>query len=354
MSIDELYYDAVDLLKAMISMPSASGEEDEVARLLYDTMSLQGLNPHREANNVWSIAPGFDIGKPTLLLNAHLDTVRAGEGWTHDPFTPIVDEGRLYGLGSNDDGASVVTLLAAYRMLCDQDRAYNLIFMASAEEEVSGKNGIEHVLPLLPPIAVALVGEPTGMEPAVCEKGLMVLDGVVRGIAGHVARDEGENAIYKAFEVVDTLRNLRFLEESELLGPVKVTVAQISGGRQHNVVPDRCELLIDVRTTDAYTNEETLELLRQAVPQCELSPHSTRLNPSRIALDHPLVRRAVLLGKTPFGSPTLSDQALMPFPSLKMGPGDSARSHTADEYVTLDELREAIETYVVMLSGLTL
>ena len=248
----------------------------------------------------------------------------------------------------------MVSLLAAFRMLTSHTQRYNLIFLASAEEEVSGKNGIESVLPMLPNIDVALVGEPTGMQPAVAEKGLMVLDGVVHGVAGHAARNEGVNAIYKAIDVIDTLRSLKFPKESAMLGPVKITVTKIEAGHQHNVIPDLCTLLIDVRTTDAYSNVETLELIRQAVPDCELTPHSTRLNPSGIDQSHPMVQRALMLGKEPFGSPTLSDQALMPFASLKMGPGDSARSHTADEYIELPEIREAIDTYIIMLDGLTL
>lgn len=352
--IDEIFYDAVDMLREMVAVPSLSRDESAVADVVEHHMRQFGLDVKRHGCNMWSISPDFDPQKPTILLNAHIDTVRVADGWQHDPFTPTQEGDRIYGLGTNDDGASVVSLLAAFRMLTSHTQPYNLIFLASAEEEVSGKNGIESVLPMLPNIDVALVGEPTGMQPAVAEKGLMVLDGVVRGVAGHAARNEGVNAIYKAIDVIDTLRSLKFPKESAMLGPVKITVTKIEAGHQHNVIPDLCTLLIDVRTTDAYSNVQTLELIRQAVPDCELTPHSTRLNPSGIDQSHPLVQRALMLGKEPFGSPTLSDQALMPFASLKMGPGDSARSHTADEYIELPEIREAIDTYIIMLDGLSL
>ncbi len=352
--IDEIFYDAVDMLREMVAVPSLSRDESAVADVVERHMRQFGLDVKRHGCNMWSISPDFDPQRPTILLNAHIDTVRVADGWQHDPFMPTQEGDRIYGLGTNDDGASVVSLLAAFRMLTSHTQHYNLIFLASAEEEVSGKNGIESVLPMLPNIDVALVGEPTGMQPAVAEKGLMVLDGVVHGVAGHAARNEGVNAIYKAIDVIDTLRSLKFPKESDMLGPVKITVTKIEAGHQHNVIPDLCTMLIDVRTTDAYSNVQTLELIRQSVPDCELTPHSTRLNPSGIDQSHPMVQRALMLGKEPFGSPTLSDQALMPFASLKMGPGDSARSHTADEYIELPEIREAIDTYIIMLDGLTL
>lgn len=351
--IDELYYDSLDLLRKMIRIPSPSREEHAVADLLESQTAQWGLAPTRHGNNVWCTAPGYDPAMPTLLLNSHIDTVRPADGWTHDPHEATeTDDERIYGLGSNDAGASVVTLLATFRYLADRERPYNLIFLASCEEEVSGKGGIEAVLPLLPRIDVAIVGEPTGMQPAIAEKGLMVLDGTITGIAGHAARNEGENAIYNAIDVINALRHAALERQSTLLGPVKVSVTQIEAGRQHNVVPDVCRIVVDVRTTDAYTNEETLELLRSiAGDKCTLVPRSTRLGPSAISPDHPLVRRLGILGKEPFGSPTLSDQALMPFPSLKIGPGDSARSHTADEYIEKWELRDAIQTYITLLDG---
>ena len=354
--MDELFYDAIDMLKEMISIPSFSREENTVADRLVEILSSFGLKPNRHGNNIWCIAPHFSQDKPTLLLNSHIDTVKPVVGWTHDPFTPIESEGRIYGLGSNDAGASIVSLTATFRYLYTLERPYNLILLLSCEEEVSGKNGLESVLPLLPHIDVAIVGEPTEMQPAIAEKGLMVLDGEIQGVSGHAARNEGINAIYRAMEVINTLKNLNFEKESPTLGPIKNTVSQIQAGTQHNVVPDRCHIVVDIRTTDAYTNEETLALIRKAVSYewCTLTPRSTRLNPSGISEKHPLVNRLITLGCKPFGSPTLSDQALMPFPSLKIGPGNSSRSHTADEYVKIDEIRSAIHTYTTILTNLNL
>lgn len=351
--IDELYYDAVDLLKAMIGIKSVSREESEVADMISVAMRRFGLDVKRKGNNLWSIDPDFDPSRKTILLNSHIDTVKPAAGWTRDPFTPEEDEeGRLYGLGSNDAGASVVSLMAAFRWLIEQPRNVNFIYLASCEEEVSGRNGIESVLSILPNVDVAIVGEPTGMQPAIAEKGLMVLDGVITGVSGHAARDEGVNAIYRAMEVISRLRDYTFEKTSDLLGPIKVSITQINAGTQHNVVPDRCAIVVDVRTTDAYSNVDTLEALRKAVEGlCELTPRSTRLNSSGILPDHPLVRRLITLGKEPFGSPTLSDQALMQFPSFKLGPGESSRSHTANEFIYLDEIREAIQTYITLLNG---
>lgn len=352
--IDEIYYKAVDLLKEMISTPSVSHDEAAVADIVTRFLDDEGFDVKRFGNNICVEAGERDASLPTLLLNSHIDTVRAVEGWVRDPFTPVEEEGRLYGLGSNDAGASVVSLIAAFIMLSKSRQPYNLVLLLSCEEEISGKGGLSSVTDKIGKIDFAVVGEPTGMRPAIAEKGLMVLDGEVYGEAGHAARNEGVNAIYKAMEVVDTLRTLRFGKESPMLGPVKISVTQINAGTQHNVVPDLCSLVVDVRTTDAYSNVETLELIRAAVPQCKLTPRSTRLNPSGISVSHPLVQRAQMLGLEPFGSPTLSDQALMSWPSLKMGPGDSARSHTADEYICLDEIRQAIEYYIRLLDGLTL
>ncbi len=352
--IDEIYYKAVDLLKEMISTPSVSHDEAAAADIVTRFLDDEGFDVKRFGNNICVEAGERDASLPTLLLNSHIDTVRAVEGWVRDPFTPVEEEGRLYGLGSNDAGASVVSLIAAFIMLSKSRQPYNLVLLLSCEEEISGKGGLSSVTDKIGKIDFAVVGEPTGMRPAIAEKGLMVLDGEVYGEAGHAARNEGVNAIYKAMEVVDTLRTLRFGKESPMLGPVKISVTQINAGTQHNVVPDLCSLVVDVRTTDAYSNVETLELIRAAVPQCKLTPRSTRLNPSGVSVAHPLVQRAQMLGLEPFGSPTLSDQALMSWPSLKMGPGDSARSHTADEYICLDEIRQAIEYYIRLLDGLTL
>ena len=348
----ELYYEAIDTLREMIARQSFSREETEVADFLETCWQHAGHTVHRKGNNLWIVAPGFDEAKPTLLLNSHIDTVRPALGWMKDPFhAEETEDDRLYGLGSNDAGASVVSLYAAFAHLADGPQAYNLIFLASAEEEVSGKNGIESVLGDLPPIAFAVVGEPTGMRPAIAEKGLMVLDCVATGRAGHAARNEGINAITRAMKDISWFTTYKFPQESELLGPVKMSVTIIHAGTQHNVIPDRCEFTVDVRSNEFYSNEKLLELIREQV-DCEVKPRSLRLNSSRTDVMHPFVQRAVIMGKEPFGSPTLSDQALMPFPSVKIGPGNSARSHTADEYIELGEIREAIDMYVRLLDGL--
>ena len=355
--------EAVQLLKQLVSTPSVSRDETAAADTLQHHMTEKGLTPQRHGNNVWSVCPDFDCNKPTILLNAHIDTVKPVAGWTHDPFTPeLADDGdTLYGLGTNDDGASLVSLLQTYTILTSPNspisqQAYNLIFLASCEEEVSGKGGIESVLPLLPKIDLGIVGEPTGMQPAIAEKGLMVIDATAYGKAGHAARNEGENAILKAMDDIRWISTHQFPKQTDLLGPVKMSVTIVNAGTQHNVVPDRCRIVIDVRSTDAYSNVETLELIRNAVPfeWCTLTPRSTRLNPSHIDKSHPIIERLKSLGKEPFGSPTLSDQALMPFQSLKLGPGDSARSHTSNEYIEKEEIRAAIQTYITLLNGLKL
>lgn len=348
----ELYYEAIDTLKGMISRPSFSRDEAAVADFLQACWQAAGHQVQRKGNNLWIIAPGFDPQKPTLLLNSHIDTVKPASGWTKDPFHPEESEDeKLYGLGSNDAGASVVSLYAAFTLLTGKEQAYNLIFLASAEEEVSGKNGLESVLPDLPPIAFALVGEPTGMQPAVAEKGLMVLDCVTIGQAGHAARNEGINAITLAIKEINWFNSYQFPKKSDFLGPVKMSVTIIQAGTQHNVVPDRCAFTVDIRTNEFYSNEQLFELIKEQV-NCEIKARSFRLNSTRTELSHPLVQRAILMGKEPFGSPTLSDQALMPFPSVKIGPGHSARSHAADEYIALSEIREAIDIYVRLLDNL--
>ena len=350
----EQYYEAIDLLKGMISRPSFSREETAVADYLQKCWSDAGHHVFRKGNNLWIIAPGFDFAKPTLLLNSHIDTVKPAAGWQKDPFLPEeTEDDRLYGLGSNDAGASVVSLYEAFTILSAKAQPYNLIFLASCEEEVSGKNGIECVLPELPPIRFAVVGEPTGMRPAIAEKGLMVLDCVAIGKAGHAARNEGVNAIYKAIEDINWFSTYQFPEKSDLLGPVKMTVTIIKAGTQHNVVPDRCEFTVDIRSNEFYSNERLFELIKEQVG-CEIKARSFRLNSSRTEPEHPFVQRCLMLGKEPFGSPTLSDQALMRFPSVKIGPGDSARSHSADEFIYGPEIRDAITTYVRLLDGLAL
>ncbi|MBR5298387.1 MAG: M20 family metallo-hydrolase [Parabacteroides sp.] len=349
-----MYYDAIELLKGMISRPSFSRDEKEVADFLQQAWEKAGYKVNRKGNNLWLIAPHFQLEKPTILLNSHIDTVKPASGWTKDPFTPEESEDeRLYGLGSNDAGASVVSLYEAFRILSEKEQPYNLIFLASCEEEVSGKNGLESVLPELPPITFAVVGEPTGMHPAIAEKGLMVLDCTSIGKAGHAARNEGINAITLAMKEIAWFNSYQFPEKSDFLGPVKMSVTIIHAGTQHNVVPDRCEFTVDIRTNEFYSNEQLFELIQSQV-NCEVKARSFRLNSSRTEIEHPFVQRAILMGKEPFGSPTLSDQALMPFPSVKIGPGNSARSHAADEYIGFMEIREAIDLYVRLLDQLNL
>ncbi|MBR2360170.1 MAG: M20 family metallo-hydrolase [Bacteroidaceae bacterium] len=345
--------EAIGLLKLLIATPSVSREEEAAADALQNFIEGAGIMTYRSGNNVWCLSPGFDPKRPTLLLNSHIDTVKPVAGWKHHPHVPVIENGRLYGLGSNDAGASVVTLLQVFRQLCLRPQTYNLIFLASCEEEVSGKGGIESILPILPPITTAIVGEPTGMQPAIAEKGLMVLDVTAYGRAGHAARNEGDNAIYKVLEDITWFRDHQFEKVSPLLGPVKMSVTQVNAGTQHNVVPDHCTFVVDIRSNELYSNEDLYKEICQHI-QCEAKARSFRLNSSHISTDHPLVKRAMEMGLKPFGSPTLSDQALMPFPSLKMGPGESCRSHTADEYILIDEIEDAIKVYMELLDGITL
>jgi len=297
------------------------------------------------------MSPAFDPAQPTILLNSHIDTVQPVSGWTYDPFQPVIGGDKMFGLGSNDAGASLVSLLFAFLHLTEHQQHYNLIFAATAEEEISGKNGIESLLKELPAIDFAIVGEPTGMQMAIAEKGLMVLDCISTGIAGHAARNEGENAIYNALADVEWFRNFRFEKISGLLGPVKMSVTQINAGTQHNVIPDKCSFVVDVRTNELYTNEEILNEIKKQVKSI-VTARSTRLGSSSTPGNHPLVLRGKQLGLSVFGSPTLSDQALMPFPSMKIGPGNSSRSHTANEYILCSEIENAIQTYVNLLDQL--
>lgn len=347
--IERYTSEAVELLRHLIATPSISRDEKRAADVMEAFMQDHGMDCRREANNVWAVAPDYDEDHPTLLLNAHIDTVKPVETWTRNPFEPSLEGDCLFGLGSNDCGGGLVSLLQVFRMMSNRARTYNMVYLASAEEEVSGRDGISRVLPKLPPIDVAIVGEPTGMQPAIAEKGLMVIDGVAHGKSGHAARNEGVNAIYEALDDLVWLRGHRFDRVSDLLGPVKMTVTVINAGTQHNVVPDECRFVIDVRSNELYTNEELFEIIRNHV-RSELKARSFRLGSSRIAPDHPIVRRMVAMGMRPFGSPTLSDQALMPFPSLKLGPGDSSRSHSADEYICVSEIENAIEKYQQILS----
>lgn len=353
MTDTHLVSDAVGLLKSLIGIPSLSHEEEKATDFLQNYIESMGIAVNRKGNNLWCTSPSFDLGKPTVLLNSHIDTVKPVVGWKKQPFTAKEEDGRIYGLGSNDAGASVVTLFQVFRKLTTGNQDYNLIYLVSCEEEVSGKEGVESILPLLPPIHIGIVGEPTDMQPAIAEKGLMVLDAVAYGKAGHAAREDGENAIYKVLDDIDWFRSYRFERESPLLGAVKMSVTQINAGTQHNVVPDQCTFVVDVRSNELYTNEELFDIIRQHV-SCEVKARSFRLNSSRIEEGHPFVRRAVEAGLCPFGSPTLSDQALMSFSTVKMGPGKSSRSHTADEYIEIREIEEAIPLYIKLLDGLTL
>lgn len=351
MDQEKLYSDAVDLLKKLIATPSVSRSEDATADIIENFLAAQGVkNINRLHNNVWAVNEDFDPSKSTILLNSHHDTVSPNGGYTRDPFSADVEDGRLYGLGSNDAGASVVSLIAAFLWFYKhKGLKYNLCLAITAEEEVSGKNGIESVLPHLGRLDFAIVGEPTGMDMAIAERGLIVLDCLAKGVSGHAARDEGDNAIYRALSDIEWFRDYRFPKKSELFGEVKMSVTIINAGTQHNVVPAECRFTVDVRVTDCYTNQEVVDIIRENV-KCEVTPRSLRLTPSYMPPEHPLVKAGLELGRRTYGSPTTSDQALLSIPSLKIGPGDSARSHTADEYIELAEIREGISIYIELLS----
>lgn len=341
--------EAVSLLSHLIATPSVSRDERRAADIMEEELTRCGFTPHREANNVWAIGPCQREDRPTLLLNAHIDTVKPVASYTRNPYEPSLEDGTLYGLGSNDCGGGLVSLLQVFRELSASERCpYNLVYLASAEEEVSGKDGISRALPLLPHIDVAIVGEPTGMQPAVAEKGLMVVDITAHGKSGHAARNEGVNAIYEALDDLCWIRSHRFDRVSQFLGPTKMQATVINAGTQHNVVPDECKIVVDVRTNELYTNEEVFDIISSHC-KSECRARSFRLHSSRIDLHHPLVERCVALGLQPFGSPTLSDQALMPFASLKLGPGQSARSHSANEYIKVSEIEHAIGLYLRLL-----
>lgn len=350
--------EAVNLLRRLIATPSVSRDEGAAADLIFCFLQEKGAHPQRLDNNVWALSEPFDPALPTILLNAHIDTVKPVSGWERDPFTPSLEGDRLYGLGSNDCGGGLVSLLLTYldkykgqgtkykgQITKDEGQRTkcNYVFLASAEEEVSGGKGIEQVRDRLPRIDLAIVGEPTNLQPAIAEKGLMVVDAVAHGRAGHAARNEGLNAIDIAIADILRLKDIQW-KTSPLLGGVKTTVTIIEAGTQHNVIPDTCRFTIDVRTNELYSNEEAFAILQQQL-QSELKASSFHLSSSHIDEEHPFVQRCVALGLKPFGSPTLSDQALMPWPSLKLGPGDSARSHTADEYICLSEIEQALELY---------
>lgn len=345
---------AIELLCSLIAVPSPSSEEQQTAERLAAFLGRMDIPVCRKFNNVWAYNRHYDPQLPTVLLNSHHDTVKPSPAYTRDPFLATIEHGKLYGLGSNDAGASLVSLLAAFLHFYERtDLKYNLIFCASAEEEISGRNGISAIIPDLGNIAFAVVGEPTRMQMALAEKGLLVLDCEAYGKAGHAARKTGENAIYKAMEDIAWFRAFTFPRVSELLGTVSMQVTMISAGTQHNVIPDTCRFTVDIRTTDAYRNEELLTIIRENV-RCHIRPRSLHLQPSAIPAAHPLVRSGLELGLSPFGSPTLSDQALMPWPSLKMGPGDTARSHSADEFVYVHEIESGIDIYINLLSNIIL
>lgn len=347
----------IELLKQLIATPSISRDEAGTAKLIYDRLESHGAAPRRQGNNVYALSEGFDTSRPTLLLNSHHDTVKPAASYTLDPFTPLERDGRIYGLGSNDAGASAVALMQTFIDMRRESLPFNLLLAITCEEEVGGENGMRTFLPHLADkgidINCAIVGEPTGMQPAVAERGLVVLDCVTQGVTGHAARGEGINAIYRAMTDIDSLRNFKFERCSEILGPIGINITQINAGRQHNVVPDECSWVTDIRTTDAYSNEETVELLRKAVAYTTLTPRSTRVHASVIARTHPLVRSALAMGLTTFVSPTTSDMSLMHgIASLKIGPGDSARSHRADEYIEIDELLAAPAIYRRLIEGI--
>lgn len=345
-----VYTEAVQLLRQLIAVPSFSKEEHGTAIVLLQFLQSHAITANRVINNVWATNKYFDVGKPTLLLNSHHDTVKPNSEYTNNPFIPIETDGKLFGLGSNDAGGSLVSLLATFLYFYEKhDMKYNLVFAASAEEEISGTNGIVALLPELGVIEAAIVGEPTLMQMAVSEKGLIVLDCETKGIAGHAARNEGDNAIYKSLQDITWFQNYQFPKLSNMLGPVKMSLTMITAGTQHNVVPASCKFTVDVRVNDCYTNEEILEEVQKHVA-CEVVPRSMRLRSTVINVDHNLVKAGMALGKNTFGSSTLSDKAFMSFPALKMGPGDSSRSHTADEFIYLHEIKDGIDIYIKLLN----
>lgn len=337
------------LLQQLISIQSFSKEETKTADAIVQFLEDRNVKTHRKHNNVWAYNLHFDASKPTILLNSHHDTVKPNPGYTRNPYDPEIEKGKLFGLGSNDAGGCLVSLIATFLYFYEQEGlSYNLCLAATAEEEISGVNGLECILPDLGELEFAIVGEPTLMNLAIAERGLLVLDCTVHGKAGHAAREEGDNAIYKALMDMEWFRNYRFSKVSEVFGPLKMSVTIINAGSQHNVVPAVCTFTVDVRVTDAYTNEEVLRIIKNNV-DCDVKPRSTRLKPSSIDKEHPFVQSGIALGRSTYGSPTTSDQALLSIPSVKIGPGDSARSHMADEYVFVDEIGEGIQLYIDML-----
>ncbi|VXB89817.1 Acetylornithine deacetylase [Flavobacterium sp. 9R] len=349
-TITTLTQEAIALLKALIATPSFSSEEAQTALLIEQWFQQNNIPFERENNNIWAYNQRFDAAKPTLLLNSHHDTVKPNQGYTNDPFEPIEKDGKLFGLGSNDAGGCLVALLATFvHFYAQENLPYNLVMVASAEEESSGKNGLNSVLKHLPEIDCAIVGEPTLMQLAIAEKGLLVLDVVVKGTASHAAHHNPDNPIYNAMPIISWFNSYQFEKISEVLGPVKMTVTQINAGKQHNVVPAECHLVVDIRVNDCYSNAEILDTVRQLV-KAEITPRSMHLNASSIPLSHGLVQAGIALGRTTYGSPTLSDQSVLSCQSLKLGPGETLRSHSADEFIYINEIEEGIELYIKILT----
>ncbi|MBC8756141.1 M20 family metallo-hydrolase [Kordia sp. YSTF-M3] len=352
MNTQELTTTAIALLKNLIETPSFSSEEQDTAKLIENWFQHYEIHFKRTQNNIWATNLFYDENKPTLLLNSHHDTVKPNNGYTKDPFKAIVEDGKLYGLGSNDAGGCLVSLLATFAYFYKQkDLKYNLVIVASAEEESSGENGLNSMLSVIPKIDVAIVGEPTLMQLAVAEKGLLVFDAIVKGTPSHAAHPNTDNAIYNTIDVLKWFQDYRFEKTSAVLGDVKMTVTQINAGKQHNAVPADVKLVVDVRVNDAYSNQEIVAILQKEAPCERIIPRSLKLNSSSIPMEHPLVQAGITLGRKTYGSPTLSDQAVLSCPSLKLGPGDSTRSHTADEFIYLREIEEGVQIYIKLLNN---
>jgi acetylornithine deacetylase len=351
MTLENLTASAIQLLKDLIEIPSFSSEEDLTAARIERWFQQYDIPFQRSQNNIWATNADFDASKPTLLLNSHHDTVKPNNGYTKDPFKAQVEDGKLFGLGSNDAGGCLVSLLATFtHFYAQKNLNYNLVIVASAEEESSGAAGLNSMLSIIPKIDVAIVGEPTLMQLAVAEKGLVVFDALVKGTPGHAAHPNDDNAIYNVIEVLQWFKEYQFEKDSVSLGPVKMTVTQINAGKQHNAIPAEVELVVDVRVNDQYSNKEIVAILQKDAPCDSIIPRSLRLNSSSIPVDHPLIQAGIALGRDPYGSPTLSDQSVLSCPSLKLGPGDSTRSHTADEFIYVNELEEGVTLYIQLLT----
>jgi acetylornithine deacetylase len=351
MSIEKLTANAISLLKNLIETKSFSQEEENTATLIEGWFNENEIPFQRTKNNIWATNKHFDKNKPTLLLNSHHDTVKPNSAYTKNPFKAIVENGKLYGLGSNDAGGCLVSLMATFTHFYTQENLhYNLVIVASAEEENSGKNGLNSMLPIIPKIDVAIVGEPTLMQLAIAEKGLVVFDAVVAGTPSHAAHPNNNNSIYNTIEVLQWFKDFKFEKTSKALGAVKMTVTQIAAGSQHNVVPAHVDLVIDVRVNDAYSNQEIATILQEQAPCTKITPRSLRLNSSAISTEHDLVKAGIAMGRETYGSPTLSDQASLSCQSLKLGPGDSTRSHSADEFIYVAEIEEGIQIYIELLN----